>query len=147
MLILYLSKFDFLNNQIGNLSIEMNILRNDNLNLTQKGTFGQKNGKYLNPKLIDTQSNLQSLTLEEEKNIYVFKNLCNKTNKGLYNILLDYDRDNDFYLLKQEFISVMDFIQLPFDQRDTILKVSGFDMNVKLSINRIGSFSYASKKS
>ncbi len=126
-----------LNNQIGNLSIEMNILRNDNLNLTQKGTFGQKNGKYLNPKLIDTQSNLQSLTLEEEKNIYVFKNLCNKTNKGLYNILLDYDRDNDFYLLKQEFISVMDFIQLPFDQRDTILKVSGFDMNVKLSINRI----------
>ena len=112
-----------LNNQIGNLSIEMNILRNDNLNLTQKGTFGQKNGKYLNPKLIDTQSNLQSLTLEEEKNIYVFKNLCNKTNKGLYNILLDYDRDNDFYLLKQEFISVMDFIQLPFDQRDTILKL------------------------
>ena len=75
------------------------------------------------------------MTLEEEKNIYVFKNLCNKTNKGLYNILLDYDRDNDFYLLKQEFISVMDFIQLPFDQRDTILKVSGFDTNMKLSIN------------
>ena len=126
-----------LNNQIGNLSIEMNILRNDNLNMTQKGAFSQKNGKYLNPKLIDTQSNLKSLTLEEEKNIYVFKNLCNKTNKGLYNILLDYDRDNDFYLLKQEFISVMDFIQLPFDQRETILKVSGFDTNLKLSINRI----------
>ena len=117
-----------LNNQIGNLSIEMNILRNDNLNMTQKGAFNKKggNGGYLNPKLIDTQSNLKSLTLEEEKNIYVFKNLCNKTNKGLYNILLDYDRDNDFYLLKQEFISVMDFIQLPFDQRDTILKVSSF---------------------
>ena len=64
-----------LNNQIGNLSIEMNILRNDNLNLTQKGTFGNKNGKYLNPKLIDTQSKLKTLTLEEEKNIYVFKNL------------------------------------------------------------------------
>ena len=128
-----------LNNQIGNLSIEMNILRNDNLNMTQKGAFNKKggNGGYLNPKLIDTQSNLKSLTLEEEKNIYVFKNLCNKTNKGLYNILLDYDRDNDFYLLKQEFISVMDFIQLPFDQRDTILKVSGFDTNLKLSINRI----------
>ena len=128
-----------LNNQIGNLSIEMNILRNDNLNMTQKGAFNKKggNGGYLNPKLIDTQSNLKSLTLEEEKNIYVFKNLCNKTNKGLYNILLDYDRDNDFYLLKQEFISVMDFIQLPFDQRDTILKVSGFDTNMKLSINRI----------
>ena len=128
-----------LNSQIGNLSIEMKILKNDNLNMTQKGTFSQKNGngKYLNPKLIDTQSNLKSLTLEEEKNIYVFKNLCNKTNKGLYNILLDYDRDNDFYLLKQEFISVMDFIQLPFDQRDTILKVSGFDTNMKLSINRI----------
>ena len=126
-----------LNNQIGNLSIEMNILRNDNLNLTQKGTFGNKNGKYLNPKLIDTQSKLKTLTLEEEKNIYVFKNLCNKTNKGLYNILLDYDRDNDFYILKQEFISVMDFIQLPFDQRDTILKVSDFDTNMKLPINRI----------
>ena len=126
-----------LNNQIGNLSIEMNILRNDNLNLTQKGNFGQKNGKFLNPKLIDTQSYLKSLTLEEEKNIYVFKNLVNKTGKGLYNILLDYDRDNDFYILKQEFISVMDFIQLPFDQRDTILKVSGFDLNMKLSINRI----------
>ena len=126
-----------LNNQIGNLSIEMNILRNDNLNLTQKGTFGNKNGKYLNPKLIDTQSKLKTLTLEEEKNIYVFKNLCNKTNKGLYNILLDYDRDNDFYILKQEFISVMDFIQLPFDQRDTILKVSEFDTNMKLPINRI----------
>ena len=126
-----------LNNQIGNLSIEMNILRNDNLNLTQKGSFGQKGGKYLNPKLIDTQSNLKSLTLEEEKNIYVFKNLVNKTGKGLYDILLDYDRDNDFYILKQEFISVMDFIQLPFDQRDTILQVSGFDTNMKLSINRI----------
>ena len=126
-----------LNNQIGNLSIEMNILRNDNLNLTQKGNFGQKNGKYINPKLIDTQSKLKTLTLEEEKNIYVFKNLVNKTNKGLYNILLDYDRDNDFYILKQEFISVMDFIQLPFDQRDTILKISGFDTNLKLSINRI----------
>ena len=126
-----------LNNQIGNLSIEMNILRNDNLNLTQKGSFSQKNGKYINPKLIDTQSHLKSLTLEEEKNIYVFKNLVNKTNKGLYNILLDYDRDNDFYLLKQEFISVMDFIQLPFDQRDTILKVSGFDTSLKLPINRI----------
>ena len=126
-----------LNNQIGNLSIEMNILRNDNLNLTQKGTFGNKNGKYLNPKLIDTQSKLKTLTLEEEKNIYIFKNLCNKTNKGLYNILLDYDKDNDFYILKQEFISVMDFIQLPFDQRDTILKVSEFDTNMKLPINRI----------
>ena len=126
-----------LNNQIGNLSIEMNILRNDNLNLTQKGNFGTKNGRNLNPKLIDTQSKLKPLTLEEEKNIYVFKNLCNKTNKGLYNILLDYDRDNDFYILKQEFISVMDFIQLPFDQRDTILKVSGFDMNMKLPITRI----------
>ena len=126
-----------LNNQIGNLSIEMNILRNDNLNLTQKGTFGNKSGKYLNPKLIDTQSKFKTLTLEEEKNIYVFKNLCNKTNKGLYNILLDYDRDNDFYILKQEFISVMDFIQLPFDQRDTILKVSEFDINMKLPINRI----------
>ena len=126
-----------LNNQIGNLSIEMNILRNDNLNLTQKGNFGGKNGKYLNPKLIDTQSKLKTLTLEEEKNIYVFKNLCNKTNKGLYDILLDYDRDNDFYILKQEFISVMDFIQLPFDQRDTILKVSEFDINMKLPINRI----------
>ena len=129
-----------LNNQIGNLSIEMNILKNDNLNMTQKGAFNKKGGNgggYLNPKLIDTQSNLKSLTLEEEKNIYVFKNLCNKTNKGLYNILLDYDRDNDFHLLKQEFISVMDFIQLPFDQRDTILKVSGFDTNMKLPINRI----------
>ena len=131
-----------LNNQIGNLSIEMNILRNDNLNLTQKGVFGKKNGKLINPKLIDTQANLESLTLEEEKNIYYFKNLVNKTNKGLYDILLDYDRDNDFYLLKQEFISVLDFIQLPFDQRDTILKVSGFDINVKLSINRIVSAFY-----
>ena len=126
-----------LNNQIGNLSIEMNILKNDNLNLTQKGNFSQKNGKYINPKLIDTQSKLKTLTLEEEKNIYVFKNLCNKTNKGLYNILLDYDRDNDFYILKQEFISVMDYIQLPFDQRDTILKISGFDTHLKLSINSI----------
>ena len=31
----------------------------------------------------------------------------------------------------------MDFIQLPFDQRDTILKVSEFDINMKLPINRI----------
>ena len=33
-----------LNNQIGNLSIEMNILRNDNLNMTQKGVFNKKGG-------------------------------------------------------------------------------------------------------
>ena len=127
-----------LNNQIGNLSIEMSILKNDNLNLAQKGTLSQKSGgKYINPKLIDTQSHLISMTLDEEKNIFVFKNLVNKTNKGLYNILLDYDRDNDFHLLKQEFISVMDFIQLPFDQRDTILKISGFDTSLKLPINKI----------
>ena len=114
----------------------MSILKNDNLNLKQKGNFSQKNGKYINQKLIDTQSKLKTLTLEEEKNIYVFKDLCNKTNKGLYNILLDYDRNNDFYILKQEFISVMDY-KLPFDQRDTILKISGFDTNMKLSINSI----------
>ena len=114
----------------------MSNLKNDNLNLKQKGNFSQKNGKYINQKLIDTQSKLKTLTLEEEKNIYVFKDLCNKTNKGLYNILLDYDRNNDFYILKQEFISVMDY-KLPFDQRDTILKISGFDTNMKLSINSI----------
>ena len=34
-------------------------------------------------------------------------------------------------------MSVLDYIQLPFEQRDTILKVSGFDTNVKLSINHI----------
>jgi hypothetical protein len=31
----------------------------------------------------------------------------------------------------------MDYIQLPFDQRDTILKISGFDTHLKLSINSI----------
>jgi hypothetical protein len=45
-------------------------------------------------------------------------------------------------MLKQEFISVMDYLQLPFEQRDTILKVSGFDKNAKLSINQIVSAFY-----
>ena len=125
-----------LNNQLGNLNLEMNILKNDNLNLTQ-GVALKKNGKYINPKLIDTESPLLNLTLEEEKNVYIFLRLCNKTTKGLYNILLDYDKDNDFYLLKQEFMSVLDYVQLPFEQRDTIIKVSGFDTNMKLSINHI----------
>ena len=132
-----------LNNQLGNLTLEMNILKNDNLNLAQGGggagirKNNGKSGKYINPKLIDTESPLSNLTLEEEKNVFIFINLCNKTKKGLYNILLDYDRDNDFYLLKQEFMSVLDFVQLPFEQRDTIIKVSGFDKNMKLSINTI----------
>ena len=125
-----------LNNQLGNLTIEMNILRNDNMNLTQ-GIGIKKNGKYLNPKLIDTESPILNLSLEEEKNVYIFTSLCNKTNKGLYNILLDYDKDNDFYLLKPEFISVLDYVQLPFEQRDTVIKVSGFDIYPKLSINHI----------
>ena len=125
-----------LNNQLGNLTIEMNVLRNDKMNLTQ-GVGVKKNGMYLNPKLIDTESPILNLNLEEEKNVYFFTSLCNKTNKGLYNVLLDYDKDNDFYLLKQEFISVLDYVQLPFEQRDTIIKVSGFDINPKLSINHI----------
>ena len=127
-----------LNNQIGNMTLEMNTLKNENLNLTQGTAINKKNhGRYINPKLIDTESPLSSLTLEEEKNVFIFVSLCNKTTKGLYNILLDYDRDNDFYLLKQEFMSVLDFVQLPFEQRDTIIKVSGFDKNMKLSINSI----------
>ena len=125
-----------LNNQLGDLNIEMNILKKENMNLTQ-GIGIKKNGQFLNPKLIDTESPLLNLTLEEEKNIYIFTSLCNKTNKGLKNILLDYDRDNDFHLLKQEFISCLDFIQLPFEQRDTVIKVSGFDNNEKLSISHI----------
>ena len=75
--------------------------------------------------------------MEEEKNIYLFTNKCNKTSKGLYNILLDYDKDNDFHILKQEFISVMDYLQIPFENRETILKISGFNKNMKLSINQI----------
>ena len=133
-----------LNNHLGNMSLEMNILKNDNMKLTQ-GNFqknGGKYGKFVNPKLIDTESPLNNLTLEEEKNVYIFTSLCNKSTKGLYNILLDYDRDNDFHMLKQEFISVMDYLQLPFEQRDTILKVSGFDKNAKLSINQIVSAFY-----
>ena len=126
-----------LNNQLGNLTIEMNILKNDNMNLTQGVSSKKKNGKYINPKLIDTESPLLNLTLEEEKNVYIFISLCNKTKKGLYNILLDYDKDYDFYLLKQEFISVLDYLQVPFENRDTIIKVSGFDINMKLSINHI----------
>ena len=125
-----------LNNQLGDLNLEMNILKKENMNLTQ-GIGVKKNGQFLNPKLIDTESPLLNLTLEEEKNIYIFTSLCNKTNKGLKNILLDYDRDNDFHLLKQEFISCLDFIQLPFEQRDTVIKVSGFDNNEKLSISHI----------
>ena len=125
-----------LENKLGDLTIEMNVLRKDNMNYSQG--FGiKKNGKFLNPKLINTESPILNLTLEEEKNVYIFTSLCNKTNKGLYNILLDYDRDNDFYLLKQEFISVLDFVNLPFENRDTIIKVSGFDINPKLSINHI----------
>ena len=125
-----------LKNQLVDLNLETNNLRNDNMNLTQGFGF-KKNGIYMNPKLIDTESPIYNLTLEEEKNVYIFIKYCNKTEKGLKNILLDYDKDNDFYLLKQEFMSVLDYVQLPFANRDTVIKVSGFDINLKLSINHI----------
>ena len=125
-----------LNNKICDLNIEMNRIRNDSNN--NYNIPGVKNFA-MNPKLLNTQCMFVSLTLDDERDIYVFLNLCNKTGKDLYNILLDYDRDNDFHLLKQEFISVLDFVQLPFEQRDSIIKVSGFDCNMKLPINQIAS--------
>ena len=125
-----------LKNQLDDLNLETNNLRNDNMNLAQ-GVGLKKNGLYINPKLIDTESPIYNLTLDEEKSVYIFVNYCNKTKRGLYNILLDYDKDNDFYLLKQEFISVLDYVQLPFEHRDTVIKVSGFDISLKLSIHHI----------
>ncbi len=94
------------------------------------------NFKSINPKLYPALSDKVDISLEEESNIYSFNKLCEK-NGGLDYVLNLYDQDNDMHLLKNEFISVLDYLQVPFDIRDSIIKVSGFENNMKLSINKI----------
>ena len=94
------------------------------------------NFKSINPKLYPALSNKINISLEEESNIYSFNKLCEK-NGGLDYVLNLYDKDNDMHLLKDEFKCVLDYLQVPFDIRDTIIKVSGFENNMKLPINKI----------
>ena len=119
-----------LNNEIEEIKVENKRgIPNYNNNISN-------NFQAINPKLYPALSDKENISLEEESNIYSFNKLCEK-NGGLYNALSLYDQDNDMHLLKNDFNSVLDYLQIPFDIRDTIIKISGFENNMKLPINKI----------
>ena len=74
----------------------------------------------------NTKTMLSSqLTLSEESSVYIFLKLAET--EGLDKLLMKYDKDNDLHLLKHEFISMLDDIHLPFEHKNPIIKVSGFE--------------------
>ena len=124
--------------QLSELNNQMEEIKTEN----KRGIPNYKNNnsssqfKSINPKLYPALSNNINLSLEDESKIYTFNKLCEK-NGGLLNALQLYDQDNDMHLLKNEFESILDYLQIPFEIRDSIIKVSGFENNNKLSINKI----------
>lgn len=75
------------------------------------------------------------LSLSEESSIYIFLKLVEV--EGLDKMLVKYDKDNDLHLLKHEFISLLDDISLPFEHKNPIIKVSGFEQKQKMPIKKI----------
>ena len=75
------------------------------------------------------------LTLQEENSIYIFLKLTQE--EGLHKLISRHDRDKDLHLLKDEFISIFDEINLPEEHRNAVIKLSGFQSKQKLSIKRL----------
>ena len=75
------------------------------------------------------------LTLQEENSIYIFLKLTQE--EGLNKLISRHDRDKDLHLLKDEFISIFDEINLPHEHRNAVIKLSGFQAKQKLSIKKL----------
>ena len=75
------------------------------------------------------------LTLSEESSVYIFLKLAET--EGLDKLLMKYDKDNDLHLLKHEFIAMLDDIHLPFEHKNPIIKVSGFENKQKMPVKKI----------
>jgi hypothetical protein len=57
---------------------------------------------------------------------------------GLDKLLIKYDRDNDMYIFKTEFISLLEDVALPLEDRTPIIKLAGFsDTRIKMPIRNI----------
>ena len=114
------------------------------LNTEYENTKNKKFSLKSNPKIFQNFNNNnlnENLNIDDEENIYVFLKLCDSQN-GLYNLLLKFDYDNDNFLLKNEFNNLLDNLNLNIGYRNSVLKLSGFDNNFKLSIKNIYSKFY-----
>ncbi len=87
-----------------------------------------------------------NLDINEEMHVYSLCLLAEKDD-GLYDILIKFDKDNDMHIFKNEFLEVLDYLNLPFEHRDTIIKLIGFENNMKLPINKIVNLIYNREKS
>ena len=124
---------------IEDLTTKLNLLNTEYEN-TKNKKFSLKSN---NPKIFQNinNNNNNNLNINDEENIYVFLKLCDSQG-GLYNLLLKFDYDNDNFLLKNEFNNLLDNLNLNIGYRNSVLKLSGFDNNFKLSIKNIFSKFY-----
>ena len=129
-----------LNSQLQDMNNKIEQMKNVKVNNVQTSRFRSNSPSYR------TFLSNQNLNFYEEMHILTFCQLAER-DEGLFDILIKFDKDNDMHILKNEFLEVLNYLNLPFEYRDTVIKLVGFDKNMKLSINKIVNLIYNREES
>ncbi len=124
-----------LNSQLQDMNNKIEQMKNEKVNNIQTSRFRSNSPSYR------TFLPNQNFNFNEEMHILTFCQLAER-DEGLFDILIKFDKDNDMHILKNEFLEVFNYLNLPFEYRDTIIKLVGFDKNMKLPINKIVNLIY-----
>ena len=124
-----------LNSQLQDMNNKIEQMKNIKINNVQTTRFRNNSPSYR------TFLPERNLNLNEEMHILTFCQLAEK-DEGLFEILIKFDKDNDMHILKNEFLEILNYLNLPFEYRDSVIKLIGFDKNMKLPINKIVNLLY-----
>ena len=124
-----------LNSQLQDMNYKIEQMKNIKINNVQTTRFRNNSPSYR------TFLPERNLNLNEEMHILTFCQLAEK-DEGLFEILIKFDKDNDMHIFKNEFLEVLDYLNLPFEHRDSVIKLIGFENNMKLPINKIVNLLY-----